>query len=351
MSPAATASGEELRRRYPALSTLLTDRWLNEQARAPVSGRGPLFGWLLPGQSSPFLDELHLNVVALDGVAGVAERTRRLRGRLPDFWAALCELKMAAALVASGMTPTLHPDTPDIRAYGTAGMVGIELTARFPTLRFSDLHAALVEVWGKNGRLILLCPDETVHFLATQRDALLEVVANVDYDALDEIVPPEEDMLDKDEYLYRDVVFELDERRVPTSEIVDPEQLELFLGPAPVPAVIVRSGVRFGFTDPWPEIVGAAALKARRMPASEVAIVAFEGGFLAWGAWIWAERVAAAAVVPELHLPENIAGVLCYWQDATRSVPVKTIDVPNRDFGGAPAAVEAVLGALGVRGP
>lgn len=92
----------------------------------------------------------------------------------------------------------------------------------------------------------------------------------------------------------------------------------------------------------------AAAAKARKLPTSEAAIIAFEGGFLHPSAYLWSDLAVQGHVPLELHLPSHMAGVLCYWQDARRTLPARGLFVWNDDFTGARGAVTEVLTALGI---
>lgn len=123
--------------------------------------------------------------------------------------------------------------------------------------------------------------------------------------------------------------------------------MEAFVGPAPVPFVVTRSGARWGYEDPWPVITEAAAAKAIKLPMSEPSLVAFEGGFLHPTANLWAKLVIDRHVTPELHLRPHVAGVVCYWQDARRTLPVRALFVPNKDFAGPRPGVDTVLAAIG----
>lgn len=349
MSPHEWA--KKLRDRYPDLATLLSDRWLDSQSALPDRERSSLYTWLQPGEpgeTSEFLDDLAACVNDLKGVAGVGARIARLVGPVPEFWAALCELKFAAVVVRAGVRATLHPDTPDLRVHTRDGPVGVELTARFPTLRFHDLVLALTHAWSENGRLILLCPDETDRFLTTERDALVERVNSLQYEDLAEPVVSEDERWADGGYIYRDEGFSPDERKVPTDDILDPSRLEVFVGPAPGPVVVSRSGARWGYTDPWPAITAAAAAKASKLPTSEPSLIAFEGGFLHPSAHVWAKLVAEGHVTLDLRLPAHVAGVLCYWQDARVSMPARRFFVWNDDFSGPRSGVDQVLAALGI---
>ena len=252
--PATTPTpslGADLRSRYLNLSPILGDRWMAAQAALDGHFRAPLFGWVNPsGPDYEFLDELADAAVTLRTLPGLNAHLRRLQGPTPEFWAALCELKMAVRLTRAGIPATLHSDTPDIRAHMDGGTVGIELTAGFPTLRFRDLQEALTHAWNNNGRLILLCPDETYRFLTTERDALIDRVQSVVYDDLEDPVVPGEDLWPDDGYIYRDEAFELDERRVPTGDIVDPARLEVFVSPAPYPVVVNTFRCTMGLRRP-----------------------------------------------------------------------------------------------------
>jgi hypothetical protein len=338
----------DLQRQYPRLGSAVSERWLADQAALPPWNRAPLLDWLRldARTTSTFLDELESNLVTLAHVHGLRERVHRLRGPMPEFWAALCELKAAAALAAAGLTVTFQADTPDVRAYSDSGPVGLELTAKLPTMRFSNLRTAIVDVWEHPGRLILFCRDETAQFLTTHRDALIDLISTVEYDSLPEPVVDAEDLLDDEEYLHGDEVFELVERRLPTDAIVDPAALEVYLGPAPFPVVVTRSGVRSALPDAWPILYEAAREKARKMPSGEVGIIGIEGGLLDWGALIWADLVEAGHLPVELRLPAHIAGVLVYWQDATRTAPSISVFIWNGEFKGDRTGAVAVLAAL-----
>lgn len=343
--------GKDLRDRYPDLASVLSDRWLESQTNLPGHRRSWFFTWVEPdgaGDSAAFLDDLAACVADLRGANGVKDRVSRLVGPVPEFWAALCELKLAALLARARIRVTLHDDTPDIRAHVPDGPVGVELTAGFPTLRYTDVYLALAHAWLQDGRLILLAPDETDPFLTTERDALVERIRSLRYEDLPEPVISEDDRLADGSYIYRGAEFSYDERRVPTDDIVDPTRLEVYLALAPVPVVISRSGARSGYSDPWPDIVNAAAAKARKLPPSELAIVAFEGGHLHPSARLWAGLVAEGHVNLDLALPSHVAGVLCYWQDARRTMPVRRLFVWNDAFTGARGPVKEVLDAFGI---
>jgi hypothetical protein len=346
-----TPDAAVIRARYPILSTLFSDRWMASQAALDGRSQSPLYAWVQPGDSgagSEFLDDLAACVGDLRGTPGAQARVKRLVGPVQEFWAALCELKLAALLVRAGIRVTLHADTPDLRAHLEDGPVGLELTAAFPTLRFNDLQLVLTHAWTQNGRLILLCPDETDTFLTTERDRLVDRVTAARYDDLPEPVVAGEDRWSDGGFLYRDEGFSPDERKVLTDDIVDRSRLEVFVGPAPVPVVITRSGARWGYEDPWPAISEAAEEKARKLPTSEAGLIAFEGGFLHPSANVWARLVAGRHVQVELHLKAHVAGVLCYWADARRSLPVHSFFVWNVDFAGPGAGVRRVLAGLGI---
>ncbi|MBA2719229.1 MAG: hypothetical protein H0U52_08340 [Chloroflexi bacterium] len=343
--------GADVRRRHPQLESVVSDHWIKAQLVLPKHQRSWFFTWIERDggqESEEFLDDLAKAVADLEQVAGLRDRIARLAGPVPEFWAALCELKIAAVLVRGGLHVTLHRDTPDIRAHAEGGPVGIELTAGFPTLRYSDLFIALSNAWSREGRLILLVPDETDPFLTTERDALVERVQAVVYDDLPEPAIARDDRWDDGGYIYRNEGFSADERRIPTDDILDPQRLEVFLGPAPVPVTVSRSGARFGYSDPWPLITAAAEAKARKLPRSESGIVAFEGGHLHPSAHLWAGLAADGRFELELHLASHVAGVLCYWQDARRTMPTRRLFVWNDDFDRPHGPVRLVLHALGI---
>ncbi len=60
-------------------------------------------------------------------------------------------------------------------------------------MRFNDLVLAMADSWLQNGRLILLCPDETGRFLPAERDRLVDRVRSVRHGDLPEAVIPETD--------------------------------------------------------------------------------------------------------------------------------------------------------------
>jgi hypothetical protein len=182
--PTELLNEAELRDLYPVLAGLASNRWLAAELTKPAADRAPLAQWLErapEGETNRFLDELAGNIATLDGTPGLAGRLDRLRGPLPEFWAAICEIKVAATMVSSHASVTFQLKTPDLWVVHSLGNVGVELTAKLPTIRFNTLRVAVTDAWDKDGRLILLCRDETIQFLTTQRDSLLALLRTVDY--------------------------------------------------------------------------------------------------------------------------------------------------------------------------
>lgn len=311
--------------RWPALSKLFQPRWFAKQGGMAPENRSPLFSWLGGSngiESEEFCRSVEGAIATLGGLPGVAERLDRLKGPATEFWSALCELYMASFLTASGLPTTLHPDTPDLRVHFRETSIGVELTAGFPNLPFAQLQTAATEAWSQPGRLILLCPDETHRFLTTERDALVERLSTVDIDSLTRPTIDENDVLSDGDVLYAGIVVSRDDLLLPTDDIIDPTNLQVLIGPAPYPFVVTRSGARFGYRDPWPRMVVAAQEKARKLPTDEIAVVAFESGYMHTTSRIWADIVARGEVALELCLPDHIAAILVYWQDARTRQPV-----------------------------
>lgn len=339
----------DLRTSHPAVARVLKRRWISAQAGEAAENRAPLYRWLDgpdDATRSGFLDALVAALESLRFHAGLPERLDRLQADQVGFWSALTEIFLAAHLERSGVRTTLHPDTPDLRAHvpGHAA-VGVEITAGFPTLSWSQFYEAVAATWDGPGTLVLLCPDESVRFLVRDRDALLDRLKSPDRSVL-ELPDPIEDR--GDDYLYRDEGFDKSELRVPTSDIIDPGSLEVFWNPDGQTYVASRSGARWGYKDPWPDIVDRADEKARKLPRDEVSIVVIEGGFLHPSTHIWAKMLAEGHIGVDLVLHAHVAGVMVYWQDVTRLAPSRPIFMWNRGFSADRTPVIVVLDALGV---
>jgi hypothetical protein len=348
-SPSEQPWEADLRTTYPAVARILKRRWITAQAGEAVENRAPLYRWLEgpdDATRSGFLDALVAALESLSSHAGLPERLDRLRADQVGFWSALTEIFLAAHLDRSGVPTTLHPDTPDLRAHvpGHAA-VGIEITAGFPTLSWSQFYEAIAATWDGPGTLVLLCPDESVRFLVRDRDTLLDRLRSLDRSVL-ELPDPIENL--GDDYRYRDESFGRSELRVPTSDIIDPGSLEIFWNLDGQTYVASRSGARWGYKDPWPDVVDRADEKARKLPRDEVSIVAIEGGFLHPSTHIWAQMLAEGHIEVGLVLDAYVAGLMVYWQDVTRLAPSRPIFVWNRGFTADRTAVAVVLDALGV---
>jgi hypothetical protein len=96
-------------------------------------------------------------------------------------------------------------------------------------------------------------------------------------------------------------------------------------------------------------MVVAAREKAWKLPTDETAVVAFESGYMHTTSRIWADIVARGEVALELCLPDHIAAILVYWQDARTQQPVWPLLVWNACFVGDRDDGELVQRALGAR--
>jgi hypothetical protein len=349
---ADTVSVEDRLARWPELKALFSIRWFAEQAQLPAESRSPLYSWLGgvdQRESTEFCANLVRALASLAGRPGTRDRLNRLKGQWAEFWSALCELLLAGALIECGTPVSLRPDTPDLVATTEAGTVGIELTAGFPTLRFTQLHSALTDAWAKPGRLILVCPNETDVFLTTERDALVRRLQAIDLTTLAPPVVNEEDRLSDGDYMHGGISLSPEDRQIPVADLIEPERLQVFVGPAPYPVVVVRSGARFGYVSPWPKIVEAAHAKDLKLSSASPSIIAFEVGHMHTTTRIWADLAARGAFSVELTLRSSVAGVLLYWQDARAMRPVWPLFVWNPDFSFNHAPVDELLEAFGAK--
>lgn len=326
---------------HPRLGKRIGDDWLAREAAKGRGGWHPFYDWLAApsghADSDTILDAIEAALSA--PVHGsVVDRAKRLKADRSDFWSAVGELYMAAALAACGLTPTLGK--PDVMVTNGHDTVDIELNAVHATHDLTQLQETIAGRLSGPGTAIIWCADET---LKLDPDTLREIADRAIAVALNPAGVPLEEHPGA-------LVAGESGREVVISDLIDPTLVRVFIVDGDPGYVATRSGTRTGLVDPWPELQRRLREKEPQLSGSACGIVAVEAGFSDSSAIIWGERAALGFDAPVLRAGPNIAGLLVYWLDLRYHRPWRAYFVPNAaaSWPGAPL-VEEILRCLGAK--
>jgi hypothetical protein len=290
----------------------------------------PLSAWLTASanhdDAMAFFDALEEALAVATG--DVRPRVRRLVGSdEADYWSALTELYLAAALRTYGLSSTLgNPDIVVAAADGSK--VAVELTSTRQSADASRLHDTIARDWPGRYQAHLKIPDDRTRITLTQ--ALAIRAAMIQSDAAIESLESER------------------EREVDISSIIPPDHVRAYLNGGSPHLFVTTSGASRGVISPWPDIERRAKEKSHQLSGYECGVVAVEGGNGPKSAYIWADQVKAGDIVPALDVAANIAGVLLFWTDIRQHKPFRSVFVANGSWTGPyPIALTALLVCAG----
>jgi hypothetical protein len=318
----------------PRLAAVATDRWLDAQGGKRRGLRHPLYDLLQAGPEQPeipaMFDALEAALSA-DVRGDIRSRARRLvSGSASDYWSAVAELYVAAALRACGLEVRL--DSPDVVAVDRSdgSEVAIELTSVWRTEDANRLTEIIAGGWTGRYQPSIIVPDETAHFPTPVADRVLAA------------------MLAADQRLQTSGGPRSDEEEIDISSIIAASKVRAFLAPRSPEYMATRSGPRSTIVDPWPDLEAKVQEKVRQLAGRPCALVAVDGTHMHVTAYHWAEMVKDNHVRPILDAPPNIGGVVLFWVDLRQHQPFRAAVVRNSNWPGPdPVALVRALDCLG----
>jgi hypothetical protein len=318
----------------PRLAAIASDRWLDAQGRKRRGLRHPLYELLQAWPEQPgipaIFDAMEAALSA-DVRGDVRSRARRLvSGGAGDYWSAVAELYVAAALRACGLEVAL--DSPDVLAVDpTDGSeVAIELTSVWRTEDANRLTEIIAGGWTGRYQPSIVIPDETVHISTPVADRVLAA------------------MLAADQRLQASGGPRSDEEEVDISSIIATSKVRAFLAPRSPEYMATGSGPRSTIVDPWPDLEAKVQEKVRQLAGRPCALVAVDGTHMHVTAYHWADMVMDDHIQPVLDMPPNIAGVVLFWIDLRQHQPFRAAVVRNSNWPDPdPAALVRALDCLG----
>lgn len=316
----------------PHLARCVPVNWLEIESEKRHHQRHPLYRWLnaeSPGSDAdPFADALDSALAASTG--DVRSRCQRLTsGDQSDYWSAVCELYMVAALTGEGLPAKLG--NPDVVVEDATGRVGVELNAVQETTDAARLQALLEETWDGELQAVIVVPDERVRITGREIEAIVGLMREAERVQRGTVTGPR--------YQGASIAVDL-------SSVIAPDKARANLEDGDPAFLITRSGVRSEIVDPWPGIEERVRAKRRQLGGEACALVAVELGHGHVTAYSWADRVRRGYDIPSLTTDAQIAGVVVYWQDLRRHVPYRALFVRNSTWTGTAAVLDRVLSAL-----
>lgn len=318
------------------LAKFVSTSWLRAQAARNRHDRHPLYDWL---EAPPDHADADAVIGALDsacasGIGDVRSRGRRLTADFSDYWSAMSELYLAAALRDAGLAARLG--NPDVLVTENAESVAIEINAVQETGDAARLTAMLTASWDGELQGVIEIPDETVRITRRESEAIVELMIDA-------------------ERMHRGTGrawrrYETGQAvEVDLSPVVSRDRVRGYLDAGDPAFFITRSGVRTNIRDPWPGLEERVRQKRRQLRDWPCAVVAVEYGHGHTSAYGWADRVAAGWDSPTLETDSNIAGLLVYWLDVRLHRPSRGIFIWNGHWGHQCALFDRVLTALGAK--
>lgn len=269
--------------------------------------------------------------LASDIAGDVLSRARRLvSGGAGDYWSAIAELFVAAALRGCGLEVTLG--TPDLVVVDPAdhSEVAIELTAVWRTSDSQRLTEIIAGGWTGSSQPSVIVPDQATHISTRLADKILTA------------------MLEADHRLQAGGGPKGEREEVDISSIIEPAKVRAFLAPRSPQFMVSRTGPRSTIVNPWPDLAMKVQDKARQLTGQACGLVAVDGTHIDVSAYAWAEMVKEGRFHPNLEAGPNIAGVTLFWPDLRHHVPFRAIFVRNsRSVGPDPSALTRALECLG----
>ena len=321
----------------PHLRSKVSDAWLDTEGAKRRGLWHPLYDLLQASPNHPdmpaMLDAIEA-ALAADLGGDVASRGRRLvAGGAGDYWSAISELYLAAALRACGLEATLG--SPDVVAVDPAdgSGVAIELTSIWRTADTTRLTEIIAGGWTGRSQPAIVIPDETVHVSTPVADRILAAMLEADQRLHATNIPagPAKAI-----------------REVDISTIISPSRVRAFLNPRSPQFMATRSGPRHVIVDPWPDLEYKVLEKERQLASHAHALVAVDGTHMHVTAYEWAERVKEGLEQPALNAPPNIAGVVLFWVDLRQHAPFRSVFVRNSNWTTPdPAALIRTLDCFG----
>lgn len=323
----------------PRLQSHVRPAWLESQA---TKGRGlwhPLYDWL---EARPDHQEANLIVQTIEDalsapIAGaVRSRGDRLRADDADYWSALSELYLAAALAKCGLSVELG--NPDVTVTLGDDDLAIELTSIRRTSDTTRLTELLTAAWESPAQAVLKIPDETIRIPLRDARGIVQLMLEAGQGAATRAASGQE--------LFGERLGNA--REVDLSSVISPTRVRGFLEDGDPAYVITRSGVRTGMVDPWPDLQWRVAEKERQLAGVTCGLVAVEGGHTHSSAYIWGDRVRSGYDVPRLTAAAKIVGLLVFWMDLRQHSPWRSVFIPNSAWVGAWSEVtKRALSCLG----